>query len=216
MDPATGKTLWTRKAYSGASVHGDTLVGVDYTTAESYKVQALALDVVTGQQKWIVQSSRSLAFVSADPALVVIKQKNNEHGDSFLVFLDPATGAEKARLAGPQSVFGSSPDYGDCFYDEQSALICGSDGVLTGYDAATGQKLWSLPDKATNRVAPDVTVAWHGLLYGDTQGGKPIALDAKTGKDVSTEVGVTPWWVSKYAAIGVSDSGEPMAYPVTK
>lgn len=216
LDPATGKTLWTRKAYSGASVHGDTLVGVDYTTAESYKVQALALDVATGQQKWSVQSSRSLSFVSADPALVVIKQKNNEHGDSFLVFLDPATGAEKARLAGPQSVFGSSPDYGDCFYDEQSALICASDGVLTGYDAATAKKLWSLPDKATNRVAPDVTVAWHGLLYGDTRGGKPIALDAKTGKDVSTEVGVTPWWVSKYAAIGVSDSGEPMAYPVTK
>jgi outer membrane protein assembly factor BamB len=114
--------------------------------------------------------------------------------------------------------FGSAVfSYGDCFYDQQSVLICSSLGVLTGYDAATAQKLWSLPDKTANRVAPSVLAVWHGVLYGDTQGGKPIALDAKTGKDLSTEVGVEPYWVSKYAAIGVAEDGRtPMAYPVKK
>src|SRR5207302_6254491 len=164
------------------------------------------------------KDSYSLDVVTADPALVVIDQKaeveQNVHGGTFLVFLDPATGAEKTRLVGDYGSAASS--YGDCYYDQQSVLICSASGVLTGYDAATAQKLWSLPDKTTNRVAPGVLVAWHGVLYGTTQGGKPIALDAKTGKDLSTEVGVEPYWVSKYVAIGVSDGRTPMAYPVKK
>jgi PQQ-like domain len=216
LDPATGKTLWTRPEYSGGSVHGDILVGVDSNVSEnSSMVQATAVDIATGQQKWVAaQQSSGLTIVPADPALVVAERTDYGNGDAFLLFLDPATGAEKTKLEGP-SDFGSS-DYGDCDYDQQSVLICTSSGVLTGYDAATAQKLWSLPDKTANRVAPDITVAWHGALYGVTPGGQPIALDAKTGKDLSTEVGVKPYWVSKYAGIGVSDDGAPMAYPVKK
>ena len=221
MDPATGNTLWTRKEYTGGTVHGDTLAGVDYSNGlhSGYTTQITALDVATGQQKWVAaKDSYSLDVVTADPALVVIDQKaeveQNVHGGTFLVFLDPATGAEKTRLVGDYGSAASS--YGDCYYDQQSVLICSASGVLTGYDAATAQKLWSLPDKTTNRVAPGVLVAWHGVLYGTTQGGKPIALDAKTGKDLSTEVGVEPYWVSKYVAIGVSDGRTPMAYPVKK
>lgn len=224
LDSATGHTLWTRKDYIGGSVHGDTLAGVDYSHGlqSGYTSQITALDVVTGQEKWAAaKDSYSLDVVSADPALVVVDQKaeieQNVHGGTFLVFLDPATGAEKSRLVGDYGSAVSS--YGDCFYDQQSVLICSaSGGVLTGYDAATARKLWSLPDKTANRVAPGVLVAWHGVLYGTTQGGKPIALDAKTGKDLSTEVGVDPYWVSKYVAIGVSESDNrtPMAYPVKK
>lgn len=222
LDPAKGTTLWTRNDYIGGTVHGDTLAGVDYSAGlhSGYTSQITALDVATGQQKWVAaKDSYSLDVVSADPALVVVDQKaeiqQNVHGGTFLVFLDPATGAEKTRLVGDYGSAVSS--YGDCYYDQQSVLICSSSGVLTAYDAATAQKLWSLPDKTANRVAPGVLAVWHGMLYGDTQGGKPIALDAKTGKDVTTGVGVEPYWVSKYAAIGVSDDGRtPMAYPVKK
>ncbi|WP_329059362.1 outer membrane protein assembly factor BamB family protein [Amycolatopsis sp. NBC_01480] len=220
LDPATGKTLWTRPDYTGGSVHGDVLAGVQYNKTSSTS-QITALDVVTGQEKWTAaKDSYSLDLVSSDPALVVVDQKaqieQNVHGGTFLVFLDPATGAEKARLTGDYGYAASS--YGDCFYDQQSVLTCSASGVLTGYDAATARKLWSLPDQAANRVAPGVLVAWHGVLYGTTQGGKAITLDAKTGKDLSTEVGVEPYWVSEYAAIGVSDGDNrtPMAYPVKK
>lgn len=80
-----------------------------------------------------------------------------------------------------------------------------------------GIKLWSLPDQAANRVAPGgLTVAWHGALYGYTNGKQPIVLDAKTGKDLSTEVGFVPDWVSKYAAAGVDQDGASKAYPVKK
>lgn len=224
LDPATGKTLWTRKDYTGGSVHGDIVAGVDRSQGlqrDSSSSQITALDVVTGQEKWAAaKDSYSLDLVAADPALVVVDQyaeiEQNVHGGTFLVFLDPATGAEKTRLVGDYGSGTSS--YGDCFYDQQSVLACFASGVLTGYDAATARKLWSLPDQAANRVAPGVLVAWHGVLYGTTQGGKPIALDAKTGKDLSTEVGVDPYWVSKYVAIGVSegDNRTPMAYPVKK
>lgn len=216
LDPATGKTLWSKSDYSGGSVNGDTLVGVDYSQPndEHYELKATALDIATGQQKWVAaQQSKDVAIVPADPATVVIDRVDSDTEDGFLLFLDPATGAEKAKLTTPGDY--ATTSYGDCYYDEQSVLICYSNGVLTGYEAATARTLWSLPDKAANRIAPDVTVAWHGALYG-TAGSGAIVLDAKTGKDLSTKVGVVPYWVSKYVAIGVGDDNAPMAYPVKK
>lgn len=149
-----------------------------------------------------------IAGYDVGPALVVVDQKcevqQNVHGGTFLVFLALATGAEKTWLAGG---YGSAASATECYYDQQPVPACSASGVLTGYDAATAQKLWSLPDKTANRVVPGVLVAWHGVLYGDTQGGNPIALDARTGKDLFTEVGIEPYWVSKYAAIGVGEDG---------
>lgn len=152
-------------------------------------------------------------MVQADPSLVVVNRSDYGNGHPFLLFLDPATGTEKVKLEG-EGGFGIST-YGDCLYDQRSVLVCTQDGVVTGYDARTVRKLWSLPDDAANRVAPArLTVAWHGALYGTTQGRQPIVLDARTGKDRSTEVGATPFWVSKYAGIGVDEDGAPKAYPV--
>lgn len=217
LDPATGATLWERKDYDAGSVHGDIVVGTDYDVPEnSSMTQATALDVASGQQKWVgaLQSSQ-LTMIPADPALVVVNRTDYGTGHPFLLFLDPATGAEKAKIAG-EGGFGSRA-YGECLYDQQSVLLCQQDGVLTGYDAKSAQKLWSLPDEAANRVAPaSVTVAWHGAVYGTTQGGTPIVLDAKTGKDRSTEAGAAPVQVSKYAGITADDEGTPVAYPVKK
>ncbi|HEV7974946.1 PQQ-binding-like beta-propeller repeat protein [Amycolatopsis sp.] len=216
LDPATGKTLWERKDYAAGSLHGDILVGTDYNVAENSSMsQATALDLGTGQQSWTgALKSGQLTMVPADPALVVVNRTDYGTGHPFLLFLDPATGAEKTKLVG-EGTFGPTA-YGDCLYDERSVLVCQQDGVLTGYDAKTAGKLWSLPDEAANRVAPaSLTVAWHGALYGKTQGGQPIVLDAKTGKDLSVDdVGVAPDWVSKYAGITADKDGTPQAYPV--
>jgi outer membrane protein assembly factor BamB len=122
---------------------------------------------------------------------------------------------EKTKINGEHNL--SVNSYGTCQYDQQSTLTCQTGDTLTGYDAKTAQKLWSLPDQATNRVAPSsISVAWHGALYGTTQDGQPIVLDAKTGKDLSTDVGAKPTWVSKYAAIGAKDENHLVAYPVRK
>jgi hypothetical protein len=217
LDPADGKTLWERKDYDAGSVLGDVVVGADYNVAEnSSMVQATALDLATGGQKWVgAQQSSAIVVTSADPALVVLTRTDYNDGHAFLLFLDPATGAEKVKVEGEKD-FGPS-SYGDCYYDEQSVVTCDAHGVLTTYDAKTAAKLWTLPDKAANRVAPGVTTAWHGALYGRTDGGRPIVLDAKTGEDRATDdVGVVPALVSKYAGIGVGDDGATLAYPVKK
>ncbi|GHE79073.1 hypothetical protein GCM10017786_06060 [Amycolatopsis deserti] len=215
LDPASGRTLWTRQDYEAGSVHGDIVVGTDYNVPEnSSMTQATALDVTTGGQKWVAaRESSQLTMIPADPALVVVNRTDYGTGHPFLLFLDPATGAEKVKLEG-EGGFGSRA-YGECLYDEQSVLLCQQDDVLTGYDARTAAKLWSLPDEAANRVAPgSVTAAWHGAVYGTTAGGQPLVLDAATGKDLSTEPGVVPVLVSEYAGIGVDDDGTPTAYPV--
>ncbi|WP_084144994.1 PQQ-binding-like beta-propeller repeat protein [Amycolatopsis jejuensis] len=216
LDPASGKQLWERKDLDAGSVNGDVVVGTDYDVAEnSSMLQATALDLATGKQRWVgAAQSSSLSFFPADPALLVVTRKDYSGGHPSLLFLDPATGAEKAKFDGERSL--THLPYGDCLYDQQSVLACTSSGVLTGYDAKTAAKLWSLPDEAANRVAPEVTAAWHGALYGYTSSKNPIALDARTGKDLSTEVGITPVWVSKYAGVAVDDKGTPTAYPVKK
>ncbi|WP_037370501.1 outer membrane protein assembly factor BamB family protein [Amycolatopsis orientalis] len=217
LDPASGKQLWERKDYDAGSLNGDVVVGVDSNVAEnSSMVQATALDVATGQQKWVAAAkSSAVEILPADPAMVVLKANEYSTGHAFLKFLDPVTGAEKFSAEGTRNL---GPDsYGDCLYDEQSVLACTDSGVLTAYDAKAGTKLWSLPDQAANRVPPGgLTVAWHGALYGYTNGKQPIVLDAKTGKDLSTSVGFVPDWVSKYAAAGVDKDGAPKAYPVKK
>nr|WP_237281897.1 hypothetical protein [Streptomyces griseochromogenes] len=43
--------------------------------------------------------------------------------------------------------------------------------------------LWQLPVKQADRIAPKITTAWHGRVYGGTDHGA-IALDARNGKDL--------------------------------
>ncbi|MCR6482896.1 PQQ-binding-like beta-propeller repeat protein [Amycolatopsis sp. OK19-0408] len=217
LDPASGKTLWERKDYDAGSVYGDVVVGADYNVAEnSSMVQATALDLLTGQQKWVgAAQSASVEVTPADPALVVLTRTDYNSGHAFLVFLDPATGAEKGKVEGEKG-FGMS-SYGNCYYDEQSVVVCNASGVLTAYDAKTAAKLWTLPDQAANRVAPGITLAWHGAVYGETSGRQPIVLDAKTGQDRETDdVGIFPALVSKYVGIDAGEDGAPLAYPIKK
>lgn len=216
LDPADGRELWKREGFAAGSVHGDVVVGTDHYDPENSSImRASALDLVSGRQRWTAaEESSGLAFVPADPALVVATRRDYGNGDPSLLFLDPGTGAEKSRVDGPKSLTPSS--FGECLYDERSVLVCQHDGAVTGFDARTGAQLWNLPDRAANRVAPSsVTAAWHGAVYGTTAGHEPIVLDALTGEDRSTTVGVAPVLVSEYAGIGANDEGTPTAYPVT-
>lgn len=216
LDPATGRTIWDHKDYDAGSVFGDVVVGTDFNVPEnSSMTQATALDVATGQQKWTgALKSLDLTVFPGDPGLVAVYRSDYGTTDPYLLFLDAATGAQKGAISGKGQYGGSAFS---CDYDHQSVLLCSSMAHgLVGYDAATGKELWSLPDQASGRVQPQVYTAWHGVIYGKTNGGTPITLDAKTGKDISTDVGAAPYWVSKYGGIGVDKDGVPQAYPVKK
>jgi len=215
IDPATQETRWQRDDYGAGVVVDDIVVGSDSDVPENSSMsQITAVDLATGEQRWVAGTrSSGLTVVPAHDDLVVVDRTDYDSGDPSLLFLDPATGEERARVDG-ESSFGSDP-FGPCEYDEASVILCHGFDTITAYDATSGKDLWSLPDGTANRVAPDVTAVWHGAVYGTTENG-PVVLDAETGGDLSTEPGLAPSSVSEYAGIGVADDGTPTAYPVKK
>ena len=76
-----------------------------------------------------------------------------------------------------------------CLGDEANAVVCaegaGNSSEIIGIDDTTGKKTWGYTDKAANRIVPDVTAAFHGVVYGQTEA-QPVLLDAATGNDVPT------------------------------
>jgi hypothetical protein len=75
------------------------------------------------------------------------------------------------------------------------------------FDAANvGQKpLWEIT-KSASRIPPQITAAYHGLIYGNASGSGPVTLDAKTGEDAPDAPGLAPILVDKY--VGVATKGE--------
>jgi hypothetical protein len=74
-----------------------------------------------------------------------------------------------------------------CLGDDANAVVCaegaGNSSEIIGIDDTTGKKTWGYTNKAANRIVPDVTAAFHGIVYGQTQA-QPVLLDAATGNDV--------------------------------
>lgn len=217
IDPSNQKILWQRDEYEAGAVSGDIVVGTDSKVAEnSSMVQATALDLIKGEQRWTAATRASqAAVIPANPALIVVDRIDYGTGDAALLFLDPKTGQERASFP-INRPFGLGSSYGPCLYDQRSILICFPSDYVTAFDATNGKWLqWELPDQTANRVAPRVTTAWHGMVYGRTSNG-PVVLDAATGKDQSTAPGAAPYWVSEYAGIGIDDQGAPVAFGVKK
>lgn len=51
--------------------------------------------------------------------------------------------------------------------------------------------MWSLPDRASGRIQPELHAAYHGLVYAQTPRGEVI-LDAQSGVDKVTNVSIAP------------------------
>ncbi|HEX3733487.1 MAG TPA: PQQ-binding-like beta-propeller repeat protein [Mycobacteriales bacterium] len=213
INPSDQRILWQRDQYEAGTVTGDLVVGIDANVAEnSSMVQATALDLVKGDQRWVgAARSSQVTIVPANSALVVVDRADYGSGDADLLFLDPKTGQQKASYFKDRA-FGGGSTLGPCQYDQRSVVVCSPFEGVTAYDATSGKQLWQLPDKAANRVAPGVTAVWHGAVYGSTSNG-PVILDALTGKDRSASPGAAPHWVSEYGGIGLDPQGAPIAYP---
>lgn len=75
-----------------------------------------------------------------------------------------------------------------CLWDQATAVVCitgNTQGAaeLVGFDDTTGKKAWGYTSESKSRVVPDVTAAFHGVVYGETEA-QPVLLDAKTGQDL--------------------------------
>ncbi|MFI0155989.1 outer membrane protein assembly factor BamB family protein [Streptomyces lydicus] len=208
VDLESRKATWHKDHVGTAAVIGDTAVSV--TSNDSVRQQVIGLDINhDGKQLWSKLDGYELTAHPAGPGLIALTGKDYDSGDSLATVLKP-NGSKAADFSG-------DPLGLTCRYDDASVTVCQTEEPRTlALDAKTGKELWSLPEKGGNRVAPTVTAAWHGVVYGTTSNG-PVALDAKTGADRSTSPGAAPVAVNEYTGVALdqADRRTLIAYPAT-
>ncbi|MER0484634.1 PQQ-binding-like beta-propeller repeat protein [Streptomyces sp. Edi2] len=208
VDLGTHKASWHKEHVGTATVIGNTAVSV--TSKDSVRQQVIGLDINhDGKQIWKKLDGYELTAHPAGPDLIAITGNDYNSGDAMGVVL-AADGSQAAELSGDLSGLA-------CHYDDASVTICQTEEPRTiALNATTGKQLWSLPDKGANRVAPTVTAAWHGVVYGTTSNG-PVALDAKTGADRSTSPGASPNAVNEYTGVALNETDHRtlIAHPAT-
>ncbi|MFI2207429.1 PQQ-binding-like beta-propeller repeat protein [Streptomyces sp. NPDC020192] len=202
------RQAWMVDKFQASAVTDQTVAGAVLEDEVSVDQRPAGFDLTTGKRLW--QGSNG-TWVGADPAgphLLRIHGKDYDSGHSYDRLVDPLTGRTLHTLPAD---LGDS----DCTYDDRSVLVCSGMGsesrVAYGVDTSSGKVLWQLPDKQADRIAPKITTAWHGRVYGETDHGA-IALDARTGKDVPSP-GAAPLLVNESTGI-VLDSGL-VAYPTS-
>ncbi|WP_189133211.1 outer membrane protein assembly factor BamB family protein [Wenjunlia tyrosinilytica] len=192
LDTRTGRVVWTDRDFDGIDLEKSVAVG---TRDDGDFAGRSTAD---GRRMWKRQLVTGEAL-TADPGPGLTLANGIGAGESRLV--DPVTG--KARLdMGDATVR-------DCHYDGWTTTVCsGADGsgsaAITAVDLPTGRVLWRLPDRTANRIAPEVTTAWHGVVYAEADA--PMTLDARTGKDLRTDVGAAPSVVNHRFGLGYEDT----------
>jgi hypothetical protein len=183
-----------------------TVVGVRHSDATIDVMRVAGLDASDGSQRWIEteESYEYLYIHRAGASHVMITGRSYQNGSHFLRYVDSATG-DPAGSRGEDGPYLLS-----CVYDAASISVCQMHDWAAAVDVPEGEWLWSLPDKQANRIAPTVTAAWHGAVYGETESG-PVVLDAETGEDLETDPGVTPLLVNEFVGL-VQESGAIYAH----
>jgi hypothetical protein len=222
VDLGSGRVLWQQAGFAAAAVIGTAVVGVQsgivagsdagsggdagLPSLLTNGARVAALRVADGGRLWGGTGSavRSASVWPAGPALIAAETTDSGTGARTLQMLDAGTGAVRK----------SEPAAGDltCRFDEASTVVCyqasAGSGWTGGFDAGTGRRLWQLPDAAAGRVAPRVSTAWHGVVYGTTDNGT-VALDARTGADRQTAPGVAPDLVNAYVGLTAATLDDP-------
>ncbi|SQD96917.1 conserved hypothetical protein [Parafrankia sp. Ea1.12] len=190
IDATSGKIRWRQDDFAARVVAGDTAVGE--VPSESFPAKVSGLSLSDGGVRWTnTESAHDVSIFPGGPSLVVAYGQTLG-SQNFLSLLDAATGTVKDRRTGSYNGV-------NCQYDAASVTVCyqglfGSPWAAA-FDTTTGSWLWGLPDSDANRVAPTITSAWHGAVYGTTRSG-PVILDARTGKDRATAPGAAPFIVN--------------------
>ncbi|MFJ5680797.1 PQQ-binding-like beta-propeller repeat protein [Streptomyces sp. NPDC093097] len=208
VDLGTRKATWYNDHIGAAAVIGDTAVAI--TSKDSVRQQVIGLDINhDGKQLWTQLDGYEMTAHTAGPHLIAVTGRDYGSGNTIGTLLKP-DGSKAADL--PGDLLGLT-----CRYDDASVTVCQTEEPRTlALDAETGKQLWSLPEKGSNRVAPTVSAAWHGVIYGTTSNG-PVALDAKTGADRNTSPGAAPVAVNEYTGVALDPAAHHtlIAYPAT-
>ncbi|MET8570138.1 PQQ-binding-like beta-propeller repeat protein [Streptomyces sp. NPDC004783] len=198
VDLTTHQRLWTKPNTSRIVAVGGGTVAL--FASDSYtEDQVYGVSVAGGKRTWTVGGGSSdLHVVPARPGVVLVTS-GMDYGDVDGTFVSLATGRTVARTE-----LGATPDR--CLYDEQSTVVCVKDEygytVVAGIDATSGKRLWELP--ANDRVAPAVSAAWHGIVYGKVDG-RALMLDARSGQDRPGPLPDAPDLLNAYVGVFEDD-----------
>jgi hypothetical protein len=206
---------WTASAFQPTGLTGDVVVGMTVADAFSDSGTPEALNARTGEMTWTDSSlDVSTHGVSGTPAVV---------SPSIATFEFDGTFSDETYLLSTSdgTVLKKLPDAYQCMYDQVSVVACYSSGIngasLIGFDAASLNELWGLPNPAGARIAPDLHAAYKGLLYTEADNGDVI-LNARTGADLVTDVPIAPdVVVPGYGLVSDNSNGDDtlLAYPAT-
>jgi hypothetical protein len=206
VDLAAGRQSWRRPKFTAGAVAGDTVVGADAKTmydsdAKTATVRGLAAD--SGKERWRGQAYRSAAVAPGSTKVVTVTGTAT-NGKHFFRLVEAASG----RVLDSSVSSGHASYEIECIHDGAAITVCHTDrpSRWAGAFDDAGSWLWELPDKNSDRVAPIVTAAWHGAVYGRTDNGS-LVLDGRTGADRETDPGVTPWLVNQYVAVASPPDG---------
>ncbi|WP_190024455.1 outer membrane protein assembly factor BamB family protein [Streptomyces hiroshimensis] len=175
LDTRTGQVVWTDTDFKGVDLEQAVAVGVrgdgDFAgKSTSADTQLWKRDLRLGEAR------------AADPGPGLTWADGVEAGGTLLI--DPATGATRLD-SGETSLDG-------CHYDGWNTTVCaGADdsghAAVWAVDVHTARVLWRLPDEPAGRTAPEITSAWHGVVYARAD--QAMTLDARTGSDLRTDLG---------------------------
>ncbi|CAM5258756.1 hypothetical protein SXANM310S_02561 [Streptomyces xanthochromogenes] len=197
------RQVWSVDRFQASAVTDRTVAGALLEDTMGIDRRPAGFDIATGKQLWKGPLGDSASADPAGPQRLRVHGKDYDNGP-YERLTDPRTGRTLQDL--PSDLAGST-----CTYDYQSMLICYGMNAVYGVDPSTGKVAWQLPDAQADRIAPKITTAWHGRVYGTTSNGA-IALDARTGKDVPSPH-VAPLLVNESTGIVLNDG--LVAYPTS-
>jgi hypothetical protein len=225
IDVRSGKLLWRNRAFLAGATVGGTAVGTLDSSAASDQgatgtlgpLRLTGVDINTGRILWLGPSQLfGVQVLPSDGHTALVAAGLWSSSGNVIAIVDMATGEIRYLPRSSGTPGGGSP--WTCEFDGVSTDVCSADlyqGQAVAVDASTGRVLWQLPDRAQNRIAPNVTSAWHGAIYGTTPSG-PVVLDARSGKDRNDSPGVAPVLLDAYVGVAVSPQGGLEAYPATR
>ncbi|MBO0801547.1 MAG: hypothetical protein J2P25_00515 [Nocardiopsaceae bacterium] len=217
FDLTARKAIWQDASFVAGAVAGDTAVGTIDPSGQRYglgshsegdTLRVAGIDIQNGKAEWKRSEAVSAANVQqGGQGTILVEAADENSGNDIISLLGAGNGKGSVIANQPASPVGLSLPW-TCQFDGQRTVVCGSaDGgqgqAAFAVDGTTGRVLWRLPDKKANRVAPDITEAYDGMVYGTTANG-PVIVNARTGKDVNDSPGIAP--VVADPDVGIADS----------
>lgn len=191
----TKSLAWQRKNFITRGVVDDVVIGVNTKPVpDNGSDEVLGLHIADGKQAWKAPEVEPGVETSpAGPHLVLVQ---TEKTLDFLSAADGTLRGKLPQLSGTTLLGGSW-----CSYDDRSITVCKGTYGLVGIDPnAPGTKKWEIKDGGA-RVIPEVSVVFHGAIYGKTDNG-PVVLDAVTGADKPDSPVLVPTFVNEHVGIG--------------